>query len=125
MHQAINPPGFPPNPAYSQGMLTTGSRTLYVSGQVGIGPDGKPGDGIAAQAQAAIANMGAVLATAGMAPTDIVKLTIYLTDESLIPGFIEAASGALTQPPPATTLLVVKALAMPELLIEVECVAVR
>jgi enamine deaminase RidA (YjgF/YER057c/UK114 family) len=80
MPTAVNPPGFPPNPIYSQGMLapTTG-QTLYVSGQVGIGPDGRPGDGIGAQTKAAIANVNAVLATAGMSSADIVKITIYLT----------------------------------------------
>ena len=126
MPKAVNPAAFPPNPIYSQGMLapTTG-QTLYISGQVGIGPDGKPADGIAAQTRAAIANVNAVLAEAGMSTSDLVKITIYLTDGSLMPGFMEGAAGSLASPPPATTLLVVKALAMPELLIEIEGIAVR
>ena len=55
---------------------------------------------------------------------NLAKVTIYLTDESLLPGFMEAAAGALPSPPPATTLLIVKALAGPSLLVEIEGVAV-
>lgn len=125
MRTPVNPTGFPVNPAYSQGMLAPlGGRTLYISGQVGIGVDGKPAAGVGAQALAAIANLNAVLAEAGMTPDDLVKVTIYLTDASLMGEFMAAAAGTLPSPPPATTLLVVKALAMPELLIEIEGIAV-
>jgi 2-iminobutanoate/2-iminopropanoate deaminase len=125
MRTAVNPTGFPVNPVYSQGMLApSDGSTLYISGQVGIGIDGKPAEGIGAQTQAAIANVNAVLAEAAMTPSDLVKITIYLTDASLMEGFMEAAAGTLPSPPPATTLLIVKALAMPELLIEIEGIAV-
>ena len=53
------------------------------------------------------------------------KVTIYPTDESLLPDFVEAAADALPSPPPATTLLIVKALAAPALLIEIEAIAAR
>jgi 2-iminobutanoate/2-iminopropanoate deaminase len=55
---------------------------------------------------------------------NLAKVTIYLTDESLLPGFMEAAGGALPSHPPTTTLLVVKALAAPPLLVEIEAIAV-
>ena len=58
-----------------------------------------------------------------MTAANIAKLTIYLTDDSLLPGFMQAAGGTLPTPPPATTLLIVKALAVPGLLIEIEAVA--
>ena len=125
MHDAVNPEGFPVSPVYSQGMLTrSGGRTLYISGQVGIGPDGKPAQGIEAQARAAIANLNAVLAAAGMTPQNLAKVTIYLTDPADMAGFMQAGGGDLPKPPPATTLLIVKALAAPELLVEIEAVAV-
>lgn len=125
MAQPINPAGWPPNPIYSQGMLVQAPRrTLYVSGQVGVGPDGQPAQGIVAQARAAIANLGAVLSEADMSTDNIVKLTIYLTDEASIPGFMEAGAGTLPVPPPAVTLLIVKGLASPALLVEIEAIAV-
>ena len=55
---------------------------------------------------------------------NLAKVTIYLTDQSLLQGFMEAAGGALPSPPPATTLLIVKALAAPPLLVEIEAIAV-
>ncbi len=121
---AVHPSGYPTNPAYSQGLLVSAPRrTLYVSGQVGIGPDGRPADGIAAQTRATVHHVNAVLAEAGMTAANIAKLTIYLTDAANLPGFMEAAAGSLPTPPPATTLLIVKALAMPDLLIEIEAIA--
>lgn len=95
-----------------------------MSGQVGVAADGMPAQGIAAQARAAIANLNAVLAAAGMAPSNLVKMTIFLTDAGNLPGFMEAAGGALPAPPPATTLVIVQALAHPELLVEIEAIAV-
>lgn len=121
----INPSGYPQSPYYSQGALATGAqRTLYVSGQVGVDAQGKVGEGIVEQARIAAANLNAVLAEAGMDNSKLAKVTIYLTDESLIPAFMEGAAGALPSPPPATTLLIVKALAAPTLLVEIEAIAV-
>jgi enamine deaminase RidA (YjgF/YER057c/UK114 family) len=99
-------------------------RTLYVSGQVGVDATGAVGKDIGEQATHAIANLNAVLAEAGMSHANLAKLTIYLTDDSLIPGFVAAAGAALPSPSPATTLLIVKALAAPPLLVEIEAIAV-
>lgn len=124
MLRAVNPASNPGPGFYSQGIETSASgRLLFVSGQVGVGPNG-PGKDIGEQTSLAIANLNAVLAEAGMDSSNIAKLTIYLTDKSHMPGFIEAASGTLPATPPATTLLIVKALAMPGLLVEVEAIAV-
>jgi enamine deaminase RidA (YjgF/YER057c/UK114 family) len=84
---------------------------------------GNIGEDIGEQATLAIANLNAVLAEAGMTNANLAKLTIYLTDESLVPGFVAAAGAALPDPPPATTLLIVKALAAPPLQVEIEAVA--
>jgi enamine deaminase RidA (YjgF/YER057c/UK114 family) len=125
LRKPINPKTLPIVPFYSQGMEVAGAkRMLFVSGQVGMRPDGTPGDGIEEQAQLAVANLRAVLAEAGMTSANIVKNTIYLTDASLFEGFAKAAGASLPSPPPATTLLIVKALASPALLVEIEAIAV-
>ena len=125
MLQMLNPGGVAPEAPYSHGALATGAtRTLYISGQVGVDAQGKMGADIGEQAQIAVANLNAVLAEAGMTPANLAKVTIYLTDDSLIPDFMQAAGGGLPTPPPATTLLVVKALAAPPLLVEIEAIAV-
>ncbi len=121
----LNPDALSKSPAYSQGALAEMPRKmLFVSGQVGVGPDGRVGEGIAEQTKLAIANLNTVLAEAGMDNRSIAKATIYLTDEASLPGFMEAGAGTLPSPPPATTLLIVKALASPALLIEIEAIAV-
>ncbi len=125
MLEMINPAGIPASPAYSHGVVATApQRTLYISGQVGVDASGNVGKDIGAQAKFAVANLNMVLAAAGMNGSNLAKLTIYLTDASLIPGFVEAAAATLPQPPPATTMLIVKALAAPPLLVEIEGIAV-
>ncbi len=126
MRAHINPPGFPVSPAYSHAVeVKAPGRTVYVSGQVGIGADGRLGNGVGEQAVAAVANLNAVLAAAGMTASDIVKTTIYLTDAANMEGFVAAAGPGLPQPPPATTLVIVKALAAPDMLVEIEAIAVQ
>jgi len=125
MLTAVNPASVFKAPFYSQGIVATGSdRTLYVSGQVGVGADGATPPDIGGQTRQAIANLNAVLTEAGMSAANIAKLTIYLTEASFIPGFSEAAQGKLPAVPPATTLLIVKELASPSLLVEIEAIAV-
>ena len=125
MLKHINPAGVAAPGPYSHGVEASGiQRTLFVSGQVGIRPDGSYAEGISEQTGVAIENLTAVLADAGMEPSNIAKLTVFLTDEGLMEGFFEAGVSWLPTPPPATTLLYVKALATPALLVEIEAVAV-
>ncbi len=125
MLKMINPAGYPVSPSYSQGTeVTAPQRTLYISGQVGVDAQGHMGADIGEQATIAVANLNAVLAAAGMDNRNLAKVTIYLTDDSLVGGFMQAAASALPSPPPATTLLIVKALAAPPLLVEIEAIAV-
>jgi len=123
---ALNPSTVAGSPFYSQGIKVTESVGLvFVSGQVGTTLDGSVLDGAGAQASQAVANLNAVLDEAGLAPSDLVKLTIYLTDPADVEAFVGAVAGSLPQPPPATTMLIVNGLASPELLVEIEAVAAR
>ena len=126
MIRAVNPSAVPSSPYYSQGAEVRGAeRLLFISGQVGVDAEGAVKDGVEEQSRQAVANLGAVLAEAGMSVDDLAKMTIYLTDAAHVPGFMAAAGGALPTPPPATTLLLVHQLASPELLVEIEAVAAR
>ena len=123
MITALNPDAVPANPYYSQGIELSGAqRLVFVSGQVGIDADGVLADGIAAQTERAIANVNAVLAEAGLSSSDLVKLTIYLTDPANAEGFIAAAGPALPPTPPATSMLFVS-MASPDLLVEIDAIA--
>lgn len=125
MRTSLNPSSVPHSPFYAQGIeVAPGGRTVYVSGQVGVGPDGAPEEGVAAQARRAVTNVHAVLAEAGMGPECVVSQRVYLTSAEAVPEFIGAAAEFLGAEPPATTLLIVAALADPTLLVEIEAVAV-
>ena len=126
MPRKFNLEGAPASPFYSHGVeVEASARMVFVSGQVGVRSDGSVAEGIGEQTKAAIGNLNAVLATAGMDASDIVKTTIYLTDESNFDGFAAAGGPLLPQPPAATTLVYVKALASPTLLVEIEAVAAK
>src|SRR5437764_2873058 len=76
----INAPSLPTPRGFSHGILTVGGRLLFLAGQPGVDASGKvvaPGDLVAQFAQA-IANLKTVVESAGGAPGDIVKLTIYV-----------------------------------------------
>ena len=126
MLRHLNPEGIAAPGPYSHGVEASSiQRVLFVSGQVGVRPDGSLAEGISEQTSAAAKNLTAVLADAGMTTSDVVKFTIFLTDENLLEGFMEAGAGLLPTPPPATTLVYVKALAAPALLVEIEAIAVK
>ncbi|RYF92272.1 MAG: RidA family protein [Caulobacteraceae bacterium] len=122
------PPGLraPAPPFYSHAVeVTAPERWLYISGQVGQRPDGSAGADIAEQTAIAVENLQRILAGAGMGVEDLVKLTIHLTEAASLGGFAPPAAALLGQPPAAVTLLIVKGLADPRLLIEIEAVAAK
>ncbi|MGB3388285.1 MAG: RidA family protein [Pseudaminobacter sp.] len=112
-------------PSYSHGIeVPTGARTLYTAGQVGWDTNGNIEDGIAAQTKLAFANLRSVLQSAGMDLENIVKTTIYLTNLADYPEYARVRSEILGTTKPASTLVVVKQLVKPELLVEIEAIAV-
>ena len=123
---ALNPATVPTSRFYSQGIeIRDAGRLVFVSGQVGMTTDGKVLEGIEAQAAQAVTNLNAVLDEAGLTPADLVKLMIYLTDPADVEPFMGAVGGSLPDPPPATTMLIVRGLASPALRVEIEAVAAR
>jgi 2-iminobutanoate/2-iminopropanoate deaminase len=110
--------------AYSHGIeVPAGARSLHVAGQVGIAPDGTIADDFAAQAEQAWRNLEHVLAAAGMGVDDLVKVTSFLLHEEDVPAYRTIMLRHLGEARPATTLLIVKALARPQFRVEVEATA--
>ena len=71
----------PPLANYSHAVeVPPNARWLYVSGQLGIAPDGTVPGSCAEQAEACFANLLAILAEAGMGAGDLVRLNTYLID---------------------------------------------
>jgi enamine deaminase RidA (YjgF/YER057c/UK114 family) len=127
MNKVHNPPEIaPPIGAYSHGIeVPAGARTLHISGQVGLLPDGKLASGIAGQTEAALNNIVGILKAAGMGIEDVVKMTTFLIDATDIAKVREARVRVLGSHRPASTLLVISRLAAPEYLIEIEATAAR
>jgi len=121
-----NPPSIFSAPSYSHGIeVSPNARWLYVAGQVGSGADGKPKQGVEAQTDQAWRNLKAVLASAGMSMENVVKITTYLTDENSIAAYRKGRAEHLGEFRPASTLVIVKRLADPAWLVEVEAIAAK
>ncbi len=130
--ELLNPDGLPKPEVYRQVAVASGSRLVFLAGQVARNREGEPvgaGD-LAAQTEQAYLNVATALAAVGGSFDDIAKLTVYIVDWSgeklaaLGEGVARAAAqldADLTKP---VTLIPVAALGEPDLLIEVDATAV-
>ena len=123
------PAGLLHNSGFSQVAVASGTRTIYTAGQVAIDEGGATvgtGD-LAEQATQAMRNVGLALAAAGASYADVVKITTYVVnyrpEHRTVIGKARAPFFA-GRTPPASTLVGVSALALPEWLVEIEAVAV-
>jgi 2-iminobutanoate/2-iminopropanoate deaminase len=121
----------PPLGMYSHGMTAGPGELIVVAGQVGMesGRVVGPGD-VAAQTRQALANVDAVLRAAGASMRDVIRFQTFLTSAADIDGFMrgrrEAFPGYFPDGVyPPNTLLVVSRLVNPELLVEIEAMAVK
>ena len=126
---ALNPPSLPPAPGYSQIVKVSGGTTIYIAGQVSWDQEGNlVGEGdLEGQARQVFTNLVTALAEAGAQPSDLVKVGIYVVDHDLDKlKVIRSVRDQIfnVDPPPASTLLGVDRLALPDLLLEVDAIAV-
>ncbi len=127
----INPEGLPKPEVYRQMSIATGSRLVFLAGQVARDADGRPvGEGdLAAQVEQCYLNIATALAEVGGSFDDVAKLTVYVVDwkPELMPllgeGVGRAAEKLGIDPVKPITLLGVAALGEPDLLVEVEATA--
>ncbi|HTO68981.1 MAG TPA: RidA family protein [Myxococcota bacterium] len=111
---------------YTHAVEASGGRTVYVSGQVSLDAAGKlvgAGD-FEAQARRVFENLKAALAAAGASLAHVVKITVFVTDLSGLASFRKLRNEYFPTNPPASSLVQVAGLVLPELLIEIEAVAV-
>jgi len=121
-----NPSNVAPGTGYSHGIeLAPNERILYIAGQLGVSPDGKMGEGIQAQAEQAWKNIGNILAAAGMGFQNLVKVNHYITRKEDLAAYREVRARFLGDNKPASTLLVISALAREGAVVEVEAVAAK
>jgi 2-iminobutanoate/2-iminopropanoate deaminase len=101
-------------------------NSIYVSGQIAYDSNGKlVGEGdMKAQTRQVFDNIKSILESAGSGLKDIVKINTYITDGSKFMDMLAVRSEIFGDDPPASTAVVVAALAFPALLIEVEAIAI-
>jgi len=128
----MNPDGLPKPEVYRQMAIASGSRLVFLAGQVARDADGRPvgaGD-LAAQAEQAYLNVATALTAVGGTFADVAKVTLYVVDwsDEKLPALGEGVARAaarlgadLTTP---VTLIPVAVLAEPDLLLEVDATAV-
>ncbi|WP_447041135.1 RidA family protein [Streptomyces sp. DSM 118878] len=128
----VNPEGLPKPEVYRQLSVATGSKLVFLAGQVARDAGGRPvGEGdFAAQVEQCYLNIATALAGIGGSFNDVAKLTVYVVDWSpekmplLGEGVGRAAAKLGIDPVKPITLLGVAALGEPDLLVEVEATAV-
>lgn len=129
----LNPRTLPEVPLYRQVAVASGSKMVFLAGQVALDSAGElVGEGdLAAQVEQVYLNLAAALESAGATFADVAKLTCYLVDykPEEFPLFMEGRDRAIrklgiTEPLPPFTGIGVAALAAPGLLVEIEAVAI-
>ena len=124
----INPWTWQDLAGFSQAWRIEDARSIvFVSGQAPISADGQlVGEGnFETQVRQVFENLRTVLEQAEMDFEAIVKLTVYLTDMNRLREYTQLKSEFITGEQPASTAIGVSALARPEMMVEVEAIAVR
>lgn len=128
----VNPAGLPKIDVYRQVSIASGSRLLFIAGQVAWDAEGVTiGEGdLTAQVEQSYLNIGTALAETGGSFDDVAKLTVYVVDWTpdkmplLLEGISRAAAKLGVTPVPPATLIGVAALDVPDHLVEIEATAI-
>jgi enamine deaminase RidA (YjgF/YER057c/UK114 family) len=126
--ECINPDDLPTPATYTQVVVATGSKLVFVSGQEPEDIHGKlvgHGD-LAAQARQVFGNLGRALAAAGARPEQVCRITIYVVNykrDEYLPIIEEARIALFGNHKPADVVVGIAALS-PGYLIEVDAIAV-
>lgn len=119
----INPRGLHQPTGYSH--VVKAGNLVFIAGQVGMDASGRVvAEDCEAQTLQAYRNVEAALASVGATWANVTRVTTYLTRVEDIPAMRRGREQYRLRDMPASTLLVVQALARPELRIEVEATAV-
>lgn len=124
---ASNPPGVaaPLKSHYSNCVRVNSGPLLFISGQIATDEKGSivgVGD-MRAQAEQVLKNIEAILSSHGAAMSDVLNVTVYVTDISAFHSIADIRLRYFPINGPASTIVEVSNLALPELLVEISAVA--
>ncbi|MBM7502610.1 RidA family protein [Agromyces aurantiacus] len=127
MHkQIVEPAGvYPPTADFSQAIRVSGGDLVFVSGIIGMRPDGTMPADVREQVELAFANLARVLDAAGASPADVVKVNVFVRDDfRLVRDDVrEIRARHFTHDFPVSTLVQVAGFASPEYRFEIEAIA--
>ena len=120
--QVISVPTALPGVPFSPGIKA--GDYIFISGQVGhVDEKGNELKGIEAQTRQCLENMKRVLNAAGASLSDVVKSTVFLVRAEDFASMNEVYKSYFTADLPARSTVIVAALARPQIVVEIECVA--
>ena len=122
-----NPPALSKPTGYTHVVEVSGpAKTVYISGQIALDKSGNlvGGNDMRGQAEQVFKNLAAALAAAGAKFSDVVKMNTYTTDMAQVQAIRDVRTRHFGSVTPASTLVQVVHLARPELLLEIEVIAV-
>jgi enamine deaminase RidA (YjgF/YER057c/UK114 family) len=124
----IDPPGLALIPGSANVVVATGDRLVAVSGQTGVDEDGKVvGTTHLDQSRRALENLRVALDASGASPADVVKLTVYVVEysDAALEALMTAAIEVFGEDYPitASTLVGVATLWQPDVLVEIDALA--
>jgi 2-iminobutanoate/2-iminopropanoate deaminase len=125
MIRKFNPPSLAaPMSPYSHGVsIPAGMRIVTTAGQVGITKDGVIPPTVEEQLELIWTNTAAILADDGLKLSDITSIRGYIVDRDAVKAYRTTFRKYLGDVNPTSTLVVVKELVAPQLLVEIEVVA--
>jgi enamine deaminase RidA (YjgF/YER057c/UK114 family) len=125
MLKAHTPPALhPPFAKYSHAVeVPAGHRVLFASGQLGITADKHIPDDAGGQAELCFAAIAEILKSAGMSMGDIVRINAFVTDRAYLKDYMVVRDRYVSDPPPASTLMIVSGFAAEIYKVEIEVIA--
>ena len=121
-----NPSELRPPPGGGYTHVVKAGNLVFLAGQTAVDKEGNVvgKSDIEAQSRQVFDNVRIAIESVGGSPSDIVRTRTYLTDPRSIPAYQAARNALFPKNPPGGTLLIVRGLASPDYLIEVEAEAV-
>lgn len=101
------------------------ARILVCSGQLGIDLEDNVPEGAEAQTDLIFENIAAILESANMDLSNLVRINAYVSAREHLPGYMKARDRYVSTPPPASTLMIVTGFAREEFVVEIEVMAAK
>ena len=130
MHKTLQPPDWAKPRGYANGIVASGSETIYTGGMIGWDAQCRfQSTGFVDQVRTTLENIVAVLAEADAGPEHLVRMTWYITDRAAyhdnLRAIGEAYRNVIGRHYPAMAVVEVKALMEAEARVEIEAIAVK